>query len=285
MNSLILQTFRRFRVRLDATGIRAGGLQAACRQVKDGLDEGQLPLFETFLAGSYARQTLIASPSQPDIDLFVVLHPSAAPKLSQSELIQFVGKSLKARFKKQVRPSQLHGRAAAVEFSGYQLQVIPIYNHQAAGYLLPLGLDSWVETDPRLHTDIAHQLNQKQRGTLAPLVKMVKYWNRSIGQPFYPFHLEALAWKIFERAEIPDLPAGLCIYFDHGRDLICRSLPDPATGFGNLGAYIHTLEEKKQASARFLTAYHHAHNAMVLAKSNEKFALAEWGKIFGRELI
>ena len=60
---------------------------------------------------------------------------------------------------------------------------------------------------------------------------MIKAWNRTINGHFRSFHLEVLAWQIFDGVMISDYPSGARYFFDKGRHLISQPNLDPA-GYG-----------------------------------------------------
>lgn len=111
---------------------------------------------------------------------------------------------------------------------------------------------------------------------------MLKAWNRTINGHFRSFHLEVLAWRIFDGVTISDFPSGARYYFDKGRQLITKPNPDPAGFGGDVGYYIGTTQQIADAASRFTTAYNRALKAEEYArKGSTANALAEWHKVFG----
>ena len=111
---------------------------------------------------------------------------------------------------------------------------------------------------------------------------MLKCWNREISGHFRSFHLEVLAWSIFQNVTISDYPSGVRFFFDKGRSLISKKNPDPTGYNDDVGFYIDTQDKIDGAVSRFTTAYNRAIKAEDYAKAGKiSLAIGEWQKIFG----
>lgn len=93
---------------------------------------------------------------------------------------------------------------------------------------------------------------------------MLKAWNRAAGHPLRSFHLEALAWKIFDPGWFltawwgPGLgmgsdPENMTKFFTRAKGCLRRRLPDPARDKGDVGAYL-TDQARKNAISKLTTA-------------------------------
>jgi hypothetical protein len=124
--------------------------------------------------------------------------------------------------------------------------------------------------------------NRQHDGKLVPLVKMIKAWNKTIGDHFRSFHLEVLALQILENVQISDFPSGLRYFFGKAVTHITQTNPDPARYGGDVGYYLKTPDGISDAISRFTTAYNRALNAEKYGHaSNAAMAISEWKKIFG----
>src|SRR5205085_9721838 len=91
-----------------------------------------------------------------------------------------------------------NGQAVTIRFDDFLIDVVPAIARQDGGYLIPNAISqTWIQTDPKSHVDIFSKANAAHGGHLVPLVKMLKAWNKTIGQHFRSFHLEAMALQIF----------------------------------------------------------------------------------------
>jgi len=139
-----------------------------------------------------------------------------------------------------------------------------------------------VSTDPKVHIDLIRQANAKHDGTLVPLIKMIKAWNRNISHAFVSFYLELMAQKVLDGVTISDYPSGVRYFFDKGRERIKTKIADPA---GYDEEQVNGLDEVSsisEAVSRFETAYNRAIRAETYAKNGSTdSAIDEWRKIFG----
>ena len=74
MATSIDQAFRQFRSNLEITTLQEGTVSVRQTNVRDAVAR-DFAVLDTFLTGSYRRNTLIAPLSTADIDVFVVLDP------------------------------------------------------------------------------------------------------------------------------------------------------------------------------------------------------------------
>src|SRR5262249_46666841 len=138
------------------------------------------------------------------------------------------------------------------------------------------GSDDWLRTDPKKHTEISIKINKRCGGLLVPTVKMLKAWNRTANEPLRSFHLEVLAWSIFDPGWLYYWfgPAGLMEtdpdnvrrFFSEAGSLLRRGLPDPARNRGNVGAYL-SPSSRAEAISKVKTACERCERADALRLS------------------
>jgi Second Messenger Oligonucleotide or Dinucleotide Synthetase domain len=86
-----------------------------------------------------------------------------------------------------------NGQAVTIRFSDFEVDVVPGFNRQGGGYLMPNSItNSWLSTDPKKHVELMAASNKAHNSDLVPLVKMVKAWNKSHSSFFRSFHLMAM---------------------------------------------------------------------------------------------
>lgn len=282
MAMTVKSSFKTLKSNLEITDIQQTTVSTRQKNVREAL-ESELIVLDSFLTGSYSRSTMIAPLSQADIDVFAVLDPSYYEAAGQSNLLDKVKHVLKKTYPKTPEISR-NGQAVTITFSDFLVDVVPAFYRQGGGFLIPSthGGGIWIATDPKKHVQISSNANADHNGDLVPLVKMIKCWNRTIDRYFRSFHLEVLAWSIFDGVSISDYPSGIRYFFDKGQHLVSQQNPDPAGYNDDVGYYINTREKIDAAVSQFSTAYNRACKAEAYDKDGKvEDAVNEWRKIFG----
>jgi len=282
MATTVKQGFKILKSNLEITDLQQETVSSRQKNVRRAV-EAELTVLDSFLTGSYSRHTMIAPLSEADIDVFVVLDPSYYEANGQASLLDKVKRVLRKTYPKTPEISR-NGQAVTITFTDFMVDVVPAFYRQGGGYLIPstYGGGLWIATDPKKHVEISSSANAVHNGDLVPLVKMIKCWNRAIQRHFRSFHLEVLAWSIFNGVTISDYPSGMRYFFDKGRDLISKKNPDPTGYNDDVGFYIDTREKIETAVSRFTTAYNRARKAEAYDREGKvEDAINEWRKIFG----
>ena len=199
----------------------------------------------------------------------------------QAGLLELVRSTLRKTYPTSPRIAR-NGQAVTISFADFIVDVVPCFNRQGGGYLIPdSGSTTWIETDPTTHAELVSEQNRVHDGNLIPLIKMIKGWNRNIGNQFVSFYLELIAIDILNGVTITDLPSGMRYFFDKGREKIKYLATDPA-GFGHQINGLDNVSNVALAVKRFETA----HNTAVAAEQSELListggGFDGWRKIFG----
>ncbi|HET7086024.1 MAG TPA: CBASS oligonucleotide cyclase [Rhizomicrobium sp.] len=287
MATTIPQSFLKLRGNLEITTLQSATVSTRQGTVRQAL-EGNLKVIDTFLAGSYQRSTMIAPLAEADVDIFVILNAeyfhnyNGGKNGGPAGLLDLVKRTLLRTYTRTPDISR-SGQAVTIQFSDFVADVVPAFNRQGGGYLIPNSLTaSWLETDPKRHVELMSAANRAHDGALVPTIKMIKGWNKSHGAFFRSFHLEVLALAIFTNVRISDYPSAVRFFFDKARALITQKNPDPA-GYGDdVGKYLNTPEKIQEASNRLQRAYERALKAEEFASAgNISNAVDMWQKTFG----
>ena len=282
MATTVKQGFGTLKSNLEITDLQQEAVSTRQKNVRTAVEAG-FTVLDSFLTGSYSRKTMIAPLSEADIDIFVVLNPSYYEANGQVSLLDKVKYTLMKTYPRTPEISR-NGQAVTITFSDFMVDVLPAFNRNGGGYLIPSthsgGL--WIATDPKMHVEISSCANTAHSGVLVPLIKMIKCWNRTIHRHFRSFHLEVLAWSIFDGVTISDSPSGMRYFFDKGRGLISKKNPDPTGYNDDVGSYINTREKIDEAVSKFTTAC----NRALKAEAYDRYgatedAINEWRKILG----
>lgn len=289
-----LDAFGRFRANLELTGLQESA--ASDRQhVVRAVMARELPVADAFLTGSYRRHTLIAPLSRADVDVVVVLDRSLRRRGPRAVLDAAKRVLLKSYPNSDV---SRNGQAVTIGFSDFVVDVVPAFavpwwDLDGQGWdICDSGSDTWLRTDPKKHTERSAEINRRTRGQLVPTVKMLKAWNRTVNSPLRSFHLEVLAWVIFDPGWLPyhwfgpgvsmeTDPDNVRRFFSQAERLLGRRLADPARDRGDVGAYL-SQSARTDARSKVKTARVRCQRADTLrAAGNHAAATAIYRQVFG----
>lgn len=287
MATTIPSAFQKLKENLEITGLQKSTVSTRQTNVRDVVEK-DLNVQDSFLTGSYSRNTMIAPLKEADVDIFIVLSSDYFYRYKdglnggQAGLLDLVKRTLRKTYTKTPDISR-NGQAVTIQFTDFMVDVVPAFNRKGGGYLIPNSISkSWIPTDPKKHVELVSAENIAHSGDLVPLIKMIKGWNKNSGNFFNSFHLEVLALEILKGVKIADFPSGMRFFFDKGRELIPKKNLDPA-GYGeDVGNYINTEEKIQEALTKFQLAYERAIKAEDYnRRGNTREAIEMWQKIFG----
>lgn len=282
MATTITSSFSILKSNLEITGLQTSTVSTRQANVRAAV-ANELTVLESFLTGSYSRSTLISPLKRADVDIFAVLDPKYyhhynGQQGGQAGLLDRVKAVIKRTYPDTPKVSR-NGQAVTITFTDFAVDVVPAFNRQGGGYLIPNSCaNSWLETDPKRHVAIVSGANASNNGNLVPMIKMLKAWNRESGSYFRSFHLEVLALEVFDGVRISDFPSGARYFFDKARTAVARKNPDPA-GYGDdVGSYVTVADAK----AKLQLAYDRAVKAEASAAQGKVAdAVYYWRLVFG----
>jgi hypothetical protein len=279
MAKTIDEGFKKLRSSLEITDLQEETVSTRQTNVRKALED-DFEIHESFLTGSYRRNTMIAPLSQADVDVCVILHSKYYKENGQSALLQSVKRALKKTYPTTPDISP-NGQAVTITFTDFKVDVVPTFNRNGGGFLIPdANRSMWLPTDPKKHVELWTASNKAHNGDLVPLLKMIKAWNRSRNL-FRSFHLEVIAYTVLNGVKISDLPSGARFVFDKAREKIKVKLADPAGYSDDVGAHVNTEAEMDKLIKRLQWAYDTAKAAEACASSGDiKGAFEKWTLIF-----
>lgn len=287
MATTIAQAFTILKQNLEITDLQASTVSTRQASVRKVMDAG-MTVLDSFLTGSYSRSTMIAPLKEADIDILVVLNSKyfhqydANASGPQIGLLDAVRRVLLKTYTKTPDISR-NGQAVTIRFDDFLVDVVPAFNRQGGGYLIPNTISrSWIATDPKQHVELMTAANKVHNGQLVPLVKMIKAWNKAHSKFFRSFHLEVLAMDLLSGVTISDFPSGLRYFFDKARAAITQKNLDPSGYGGDVGSYINTRESIDEAVKKLQTAYEACLRAEeAAARGRIREAMELWARIIG----
>ncbi len=280
MATTITGSFAKLRQNLEITDLQASTVSTRQTNVRKAVEK-DFTVLRSFLTGSYKRSTMIAPLRQADVDIFVVLDPSYFKSDGHTSLPDKVRATLLKTYPDTPRISR-NGHAVTISFTDFKVDVVPAFNRNGGGFLIPDSSNKrWISTDPTIHETYMSKSNADHGGTVVPVAKMIKAWNREVSGSFVPFYLELVAVEIFSGVTLSSDSSAVRYFFDKGRERIKTKVKDPA----GLGEQIDPLLATKTVSDavnRFQVAYDRAIKAEQFAKNgNTSAAIVEWRKVFG----
>ncbi len=280
MPRTIAQGFQKLRENLEISDLQAATVSMRQTNVREAI-EVELKVLDSFLTGSYKRNTMIAPLKEADVDIFVVVDPSYYSESGQALLLDRVKRVLKATYPLSPRISR-SGQAVTITFTDFQVDVVPGFYRSGGGYLIPdSAARKWLSTDPNRHISMWSDANAAHGGNLVPLIKMVKGWNKIHGDLLRSFHLETLVLASLQNVQISNLWSGARYVFDTLRTGVRYTLPDPAGYGGNIGGYL-TSSTLTDVISRLESAYSRAVSAEQLdAQGKTAPAFDKWRLVFG----
>lgn len=182
MARTIAEAFRILKSNIEITDLQTSVISTRQNNIR-ALIESELNVKDSFLSGSYSRDTLIGPLSEADIDIFIVLdsqyfHEYNGQNGGPGGLLEMVKKLLKKTYTRTPDISR-NGQAITIQFTDFMVDVVPSFYRKNGGFLIPNSItQSWLATDPKKHVEIMTAANDAHAGDLIPLVKMIKAWNR-----------------------------------------------------------------------------------------------------------
>ena len=275
----VKQGFEKLRQNLEITGLQEETVSTRQQNVREAVEK-ELTVFDSFLTGSYRRSTMIAPLGESDIDIFVVLSANYYEQNGQGSLLAKVKQVLRKTYTKTPDISP-NGQAVTITFTDFKVDVVPAFNRQGGGYLIPDSVGRrWIPTDPKKHVDLWSESNKVHNGNFVPLIKMIKGWNKKHSTLLRSFHLECLVRGILTNVTISDFPSGVRYVFEHGKSKINAAVYDPAGYGSDVGSY-GTILSKFAAAGMLDAAYKLAYQAEQLDRGGQtQLAFQYWRKIF-----
>ncbi len=267
------------RANLEITDLQATTVSTRQKSVRGAVERG-FTVRDSFLAGSYARSTMVGPLKDADLDIFIVLHESYHGNNTSASLLACVRDVLKQTYP--TTPSiSPNGQAVTITFTDFKVDVVPAFYRQGGGYLIPNAKSGgWISTDPTVHATVLTAANKAHNGDLVPLVKMMRGWNRVINRCFVGFYLELMTTDILNNVTISDFPSGVRYIFQHAQEKVKFKQRDPA-GFENQINPLNNVTTVEDAVDKFTRAYSAAARAKQFASNDPRAATDEWRKIFG----
>ncbi len=185
--------------------------------------------------------------------------------------------------------AKLHKRqeAATLKLKSYDwnFDIVPCWHMDVDKFLIPDGSGNWKVTDPRIDNKRLKDINQKHKGKLLDVIRIMKYWNnRAITYTMGSYFLECMILEVYENLAVKDNYWVDLEFRDLLNTLSSRifySVDDPKGIQGDLNTL--SYDEKLGISAALSAAYKKAYEAskLELIDKDEKAAISKWREVLG----
>ncbi len=113
---------------------------------------------------------------------------------------------------------------ATEEADGLGYDIVPCFSlkphdsNKENFYLIPNGSNGWWKTNPRIDTRNTARLHENNNKTFRKVVKLIKYWNGKMQDPYASYYLELALTKVYADAnrqgqKIDSLSHGIALGF------------------------------------------------------------------------
>jgi len=241
---------------------------------------------ETFLYGSYRRNTAIKQIKDVDVCVVLDIDPDDYEPAAIIDQLRRVLERNKYEAK-----TALQRRSIRIDMSATTLDVVPVVEAGDGSYLIPdRVLKEWVSTHPKKHLETATTLNKDGNQRYIPFVKIVKAWYRyqqsGVERPKPKgFTLEALVAQ-YQDADAPSYGEAF-VNFLSNLDSACGAsfeqgtfpvVNDPGVPGGTLHLTFTADEVKK--FGKVVRSSHEQAQAALAAEGTTASASA-WNILFG----
>lgn len=270
----LLQSISKLIEKISITDKQEENIKASVKNITTTLEKDDtLHLKETFLNGSYERDTMIRP--LDDIDIFVVLDESywkddfgvmRKPQSVLDKIKDFLNDQNDYKGKvRQDRP------CVTVELSNKSFDILPAFE-QIEGYLMPnYNLESWIPTYPKILTENLKNAHRDYSYKLKDIIRVIKYWNKLNGKMIPSFHIEEVAIKIFKFKIFENFEKSIREWFEKAECNLEINKFKSNTQYDDFKNKLNRTKTKLQNAKEFL------------GKNNQYEAKKIWKDVFGKE--
>lgn len=270
----LLQSINKLIENISITDKQEDNIKASVRNITNTLEKDDtLHLKETFLNGSYERDTIIRP--LDDIDIFAVLDETywndeygnrKKPQSVLDKIKNYLNQQNDYQGKvKQDRP------CITVELSNKSFDILPVFEQQT-GYLMPNhDLQTWILTYPKILTDNLASAHRNYNYKLKDIIRVIKYWNRENDKIIPSFHIEEVAIQIFKYDTFENFEKSIRKWFENAEYHL------ESSKFKSDTQYNDFKNKLKKAKNKLVEA------KALLDDGNEYEAKKIWKEVFGKE--
>ncbi len=187
------------------------------------------------------------------------------------------------------RKAEMHKNheAATLQLMTYDwnFDIVPCWSMDIDKYLIPDGNGNWKITDPRIDNNRTMELNQKHKGKMLDVIRLMKYWNnRAITLKIDSYLLECMVLEVYQSMGVKDnywVDLEFRDLLNRMANIILSDVQDPKGIQGNINKY--SFEDRVKISVALTNAYNKAKEAtsLELTKKDQRAAINKWREVLG----
>lgn len=264
MSSTTAQAFATFLESLTATDYQRTSIIAARKTSVDTdlalkfPSTSDIPYWRGILMGSASKNTIIRPIDDVDV-LAIFSNENKAWDKYRYDSGSFIYRIRDAYAGTKVQQVGTRGQAVRVFYqNGGHVDVAPVFSQGNDVYSLPNGSGGWISTAPTVANKWFTDKNSDLSNQLAPVVRLVKAWNRAHSKHFRSFHLETMVANTFTSIGT-NYRSALKVFFEWAPNHMYVN--DPGGQSGDLSGYL-TWAARNDAAAALNTAAERARRAV-----------------------
>lgn len=288
MATTILSAFSEYKSNLEITDLqttlvstRRANIVRAIKQVLS------LHPNESYLIGSYDRNTLIRYLFEGDVDVMVVLHYENNKSLFSDDSTMKVLSMFKTILDN-AYPSiekNIDRNCVSLKYSEFTFDVVPAFSIYDGSYKIPdTYRQKWLPTNPIAFAEKISLVNKNMDGSFIPLIKMIKGWNRDKNFPLRSFHLECMMYNRYKTYNQSYTYSSMInLFFENLESYLLSPSYDPVTG-DRVDTYLDNYAQiSRRQNAINLTrkAAQQSSTALAIEKNYPSDAIDEWKSLLG----
>ena len=209
----ILEEFEKLRSQIEPTEKEKSSISASHTKMRTMLENStEVKTVDTFLTGSYARDTMIRP--LKDVDFLVQVNSGHHQNDTPMQLLNKISRILRSAYP--LTPISVTPPCITVKLSYCHLEVVPAIGFTDNEELFKIPTENglgWQQTYPKIPTKWMTEENKQAGGLFKPTVKMLKRWRDVHKVPLRSFHLEMLVRMAFNAYKIKDYTDGAWAFF------------------------------------------------------------------------
>jgi len=284
----ILEEFEKFCSKIEPTENEKKSISISHTKMRTMLENStDVKIVDTFLTGSYARDTMIRP--LKDVDFIVQVRYGNHKNDTPMQLLNKVSRILRSAYPQ--TPIAITLPCITVKFSYCHFEVVPAigFTDNEELFKIPTGNGlGWQQIYPKIPNKWMTEENKQAGGLFKPTVKMIKRWRDVHKVPLRSFHLEMLVRMAFNAYKIEDYAGGIWAFFAKTNNLFGVNktqpfIPEPGRNNVYVDQYLYAnpflLVAIKQKIKTHFSCAQKAFDYMQ--KGQIGLARQVWGKILG----
>ena len=242
-NNMLINKFLEFKQNIEPTDSQIEQISISNNNIREKLSNSNIiEIIDSFLIGSYSRNTLIRPIN--DIDIFLKVHYGRHNKLLPKQIINMLHCKAIRIFSKSTIKSD--SPCVIIDFEHCTFELIPYfaYDNIPDIFIIPNHDGSnFIHSSPFKINELLTKSNEQHDGKLIPLIKMIKNWKRKFPAAKFikSFIIEILSLIIFNNYKIEDYPSAITYWFNQVAKLFRSPIP-----------FIHDLDNKNLYVDKYL---------------------------------